>query len=338
MAASYPPDHGSLLAVSDLHVSHRGNRPVVEAIRPRHEDDWLIVAGDVSDTVADLQWTLKLLKDRFRTVIWAPGNHELWTPPHEELKLRGDDRYRHLVEVSRELGVITPEDPYPVWTNPEDGEELVVAPLFLLYDYSWRPEGMTLPEALAYARETRVVCTDEFFLHPDPYPTRQDWAEARLLTTEARLADIPADRRTVLVSHWPLHRAPTTILRWPHFAMWCGMDRTTDWHRRFRAAAAVYGHLHIPLTISVDGVRFEEVSLGYPREWKDRTPNPPRPVRSIFPADPERKPIGHTKLKAWAAARMAQHAAERAAGAVASKLTGAEKTRKGRERLYRMNP
>jgi 3',5'-cyclic AMP phosphodiesterase CpdA len=274
---------------------------VVERIRPYAEGDWLIVAGDVADTVADVEWTLRLLRERFERVIWAPGNHELWTVPHDPLRLRGDDRYRHLVELCRGLGVLTPEDEYPLWRG--DDEELVVAPLFLLYDYSWRPKGTTIPQALAYARSTQVVCTDEFFLHPDPYPTRQAWAEHRLQSTQARLDRIPADRRTVLVSHWPLHRSPTTILRWPHFAMWCGMERTENWHRRYRAAAAVYGHLHLPLTLSVDGVRFEEVSLGYPREWRERREQPPYPVRRIVPPDPGRRPLDHRLIKAYARAR-----------------------------------
>ena len=41
--------------------------------------------------------------------------------------------------------------------------------------------------------------------------------------------------------------------------------------------AAVYGHLHIPRTTVHDGVRFEEVSVGYPREWQRRGPVPPQP-------------------------------------------------------------
>jgi 3',5'-cyclic AMP phosphodiesterase CpdA len=292
----------SLLATSDLHVAHAGNKAVVERIRPYADGDWLLVAGDVGDTVADIEWTLTLLRGRFEKVVWAPGNHELWTVPHEPLRLRGDQRYRHLVEMCRSLDVVTPEDDYPVWTDGS-GEEFVVAPLFTLYDYSWRPAGTTLPEALAHAREARVVCTDEFFLHPDPYPTRQEWAEHRLAATRARLDAIPVDRRTVLVSHWPLHRAPTTILRWPHFAMWCGSDRTAGWHLRYRAAAAVYGHLHIPLTLSIDDVRFEEVSLGYPREWSRRPEQPPYPVRRILPADPGRTPIDHRQLQDYARAR-----------------------------------
>ena len=290
----------SLLAVSDLHVGHSGNRAVTERIRPRHEADWLIVAGDIADTVRDIEWTLSLLRSRFRQVIWAPGNHELWTTPHDEVRLRGAERYRHLVQLCRALGVVTPEDDYPIWT--EGGEPLVVVPLFLLYDYSWRPKGMTIPQALAYAREQRVVCTDEFFLHPDPFPTRQDWAEHRLASTVTRLDALPADSRTILVSHWPLHRAPTKVLRWQHFAMWCGTERTQDWHRRFRAAAVVYGHLHIPMTISIDGVRFDEVSLGYRREWRQRSEHPD-PIRQIMPADPGRREVDHRRLAAFARTR-----------------------------------
>lgn len=292
-------------------MSHSGNQAVVERIRPRHEGDWLIVAGDVADTVADVERTLRLLRERFARVIWAPGNHELWTPPHETEPARGEERYRRLVDVCRSLDVLTPEDDYPVWTAA-DGEELVVVPLFLLYDYSWRPAGMTVPEALAYGRETRVVCTDEFYLHPDPYPSRQAWAEHRLATTRARLDALPADRRTVLVSHWPLHRAPTRILHYPHFAMWCGSEATADWHRRYRAAVAVYGHLHIPMTLSIDGVRFEEVSLGYPREWRARSPEPPDPVRSVVPADPTRRVLDHRLVTAYVRGRKAARQASEA--------------------------
>lgn len=46
-----------------------------------------------------------------------------------------------------------------------------------------------------------------------------------------------------------------------------------------RAEVAVYGHLHIPRTTYEHGVRFEEVSLGYPREWHACTH--PRPLLTV---------------------------------------------------------
>ena len=88
----------------------------------------------------------------------------------------------------------------------------------------------------------------------------------------------------VFVNHYPLVREPTQILRYPDFALWCGTELTADWHRRFRTAVSVYGHLHIPRTTWYDGVRFEEVSLGYPREWRARS-RPPRIPRVILPAE-----------------------------------------------------
>ncbi len=122
----------------------------------------------------------------------------------------------------------------------------------------------------AIAHAAGVVCVDEFLLHPDPYPSREAWCAARVRETEARLEERPGGLPTVLVNHWPLLDGPTRILRHPEFAQWCGTRLSADWHRRFGATAVVYGHLHIPVTSWYDGVRFEEVSLGYPREWSGR--------------------------------------------------------------------
>ncbi|MEE1753768.1 metallophosphoesterase family protein [Streptomyces sp. SP18CS02] len=275
---------GRLLAISDLHVAYTENRKIVEGLRPTSDDDWLLVAGDVGELSEDIAWALSTLSDRFAKVVWAPGNHELWTPRQDPLQLRGQERYDHLVEVCRGLGVLTPEDPYAVWDGP--GGPVTVAPLFVLYDYSFRvPGAETKEQSLAMAREKGVVCTDEFFLHPDPYPGRDAWCDARVAETERRLAACDPGLPTVLVNHFPLVRDPTNILHYPDFAQWCGTVQTADWHRRFRARAVVYGHLHIPRTTWYDGVRFEEVSVGYPREW--RRPGHPRTgLRQILPEIP----------------------------------------------------
>lgn len=272
-----------LWATSDLHVGYAENRRIVaEEIVPADPGDWLIVAGDVAETVADIEWVLGTLADRFATVVWVPGNHELWTHVKDPVRLRGVERYEHLVAACRRLGVLTPEDDYPTWTGV--GGPVTVAPLFLLYDYTFRtPEAADAEQALKIAYDAGVVCTDEFLLHPDPYPDRPSWCAERVASTEARLAALPAGTRTVLVNHWPMTRLPTRVLRHPPFAIWCGTERTADWHVRFGAAAVVYGHLHIPRTTYEDGVRFEEVSLGYPREWK-RYGLRRGLLREVFPA------------------------------------------------------
>lgn len=270
-----------LFAISDLHVGFAENRRFIEELRPVAEPDWLVVAGDVGEYFADVEWALRMLRERFAMVIWAPGNHELWTPRDDPVQSRGERRYQHLVEMCRELGVLTPEDPYPVWEGR--GGPVTVAPLFVLYDYTFRPDGAaTKEEALKIAYDAGVVCTDEILLHPDPYPSRVAWCDARIAYTERRLSELASGTRTVLVNHFPLVREPTRVLRYPEFAQWCGSERTADWHVRFGAVSVVYGHLHIPRTMWSDGVRFEEVSIGYPREWRRRGTAPAGP-RVILP-------------------------------------------------------
>jgi 3',5'-cyclic AMP phosphodiesterase CpdA len=271
-----------LLAVSDLHVRYPENRAVVEGLRPGDPGDWLIVAGDVAEKVDDVEWALGLLRERFAEVVWVPGNHELWTRSKDPVGLRGEERYRHLVELCRGLDVLTPEDPFPVWDGA--GGPATIAPLFLLYDYSFLPDGTTTAEeGLAAAYKAGVVCTDEHLLDPQPYPDRAAWCAARVAESRRRLEACDPALPTVLVNHWPLTRTPTRVLRYPEFALWCGTTATADWHVRYRAAAVVYGHLHIPRTIVEDGVPFIEASLGYPREWK------PRPERG-FPSVEELLP------------------------------------------------
>ncbi|HXT91730.1 MAG TPA: metallophosphoesterase [Trebonia sp.] len=274
------------MAVSDLHVTFPANREFVARLQPGSPRDWLLVAGDVAEKAADIEWALRTLSARFATVVWVPGNHELWTVSTDPVQLRGEARYRYLVSMCRQMGVLTPEDPFPLWEGA--GGALTIVPLFVLYDYSFRPDGTTTKaEALALAYETGIVCSDEAVLHHDPYPSRDAWCHTRVEVTERRLAALRPGTRTVLVSHFPLTREPTRVLKYPEFAQWCGTERTADWHVRFGAQAVVYGHLHIPGTTWQDGVRFEEVSLGYPEEL-EQNPDRLRVLRQVFPAESDR--------------------------------------------------
>ena len=299
-----------LLATSDLHVNRDENAELVRTLHPTHPDDWLIVAGDVGDRVATTRWALETLADRFARVIWVPGNHELWTPPGDEVQLGGVARYDHLVEVARGLGVLTPEDPWPIW-DPDGraGGPALVCPLFLLYDYSVRPPSipaaLSAGEARAAARAAGVVATDEVFMRCDPHEGAAAWCADRVATTRARLDARPTGMATVLVNHWPLTPEPTKILRHPEFALWCGTTASADWPRRDDAVAVVYGHLHVPRTTWEDGVRCEEVSVGYPREWH-RHDLVRGPLRQILPVPTGVAPDGPPDpFSAWVAARRA---------------------------------
>ena len=60
---------------------------------------------------------------------------------------------------------------------------------------------------------------------------------------------------------WPSCRG------FPRFSIWCGTRATERWLTRYPIEAVVYGHLHLRSSRTIDNVRHEEVSLGYPKQW-----------------------------------------------------------------------
>lgn len=253
-----------LYAISDLHLAYPANRQALLEL-PHYPADWLIVAGDVGETEAHLRFALTALTQRFARVLWVPGNHDLWSNPSKPEAPRGEAKYWQWVDICRSFGVLTPEDPFVLWPGERPH---ILAPLFLLYDYSFRPDDVPAEMALSWAEESGVVCADEVLLHPDPYPTRSAWCQARCQYSEQRLKAVASDIPLILINHFPLRRDLAILPRIPRFSIWCGTRQTEDWHTRFPVAAVVYGHLHIRKSQVRDGVRFEEVSLGYPQQWR----------------------------------------------------------------------
>ncbi len=252
-----------LWAISDLHLDYQQNRRALARL-PARPDDWLIVAGDISARPRYFHEAWQNLSERFARVIWAPGNHDLWTS-REDNGLGGEAKYWSLVELCRQYGVLTPEDPFPeIRCN---GHRYLIAPLFILYDYSFRPSHVAGEEALAWARDAGLWCRDEHLLSPAPWRDKPEMCRARSSYSRERLEAAPEGARLILVNHFPLRRDLVRLPRIPRFEIWCGTRRTEDWHRQFPVTAVVHGHLHMRATDYRDGVRFEEVSLGYPKQW-----------------------------------------------------------------------
>ena len=256
-----------LFAIADLHISYKFNEEALLQLQP-HPDDGLIICGDVGEKFEHLRTAFEVTTQLFKQVWWVPGNHELYTLPSDELGPRGELKYKECVNIANEFGVITPEDEYVRWDV--EGGPCVIAPIFTLYDYSFRPDHVSREGALDWAAETDVMATDEALLHPDPYETRDAWCDALVQKTIPRLEKaVSQGLPLVIINHWPLRYDLINLGKIPRFSLWCGTKQTEDWHKRFNARVVVTGHLHTRRTDHIDGVRFEEVSLGYPRQWED---------------------------------------------------------------------
>ncbi|KAF9892652.1 hypothetical protein FE257_001054 [Aspergillus nanangensis] len=261
---------GKLYAIADLHLGFADNKLAWSKLTP-YPGDGLILCGDVGESVEHLRLAFSKATECFETVWWCPGNHELYTMPVQSGPegVRGEQKYQECIDIAREYNVLTPEDDFIAWEG--EGGPAVIAPIFTLYDYSFRPDHVTLEGAIPWAREKDTEATDEFLLHPDPHASRQKWCEelvnkfeTKLVAVRARFPSLPL----VIANHWPLREDLVTLKFIPRFSLWCGTKLTHDWHRRFNAKVVVSGHLHIRRTDWKDGCRFEEVSLGYPRQWK----------------------------------------------------------------------
>ncbi|MCF4006416.1 metallophosphoesterase [Corynebacterium uropygiale] len=265
MSQSRQPRQRTLWAVSDLHAAVRANRERIDALRPQDPEDWLIVAGDVGERSDLVLRVLRQLRSRFGTVVWVPGNHELFSRSGD--RHRGREKYEELVQGCQQMGIFTPEDPFPVF------HDVTICPLFTLYDYSFRPPGLSLEEALSAAERAGIMMMDYFSLAP--FVDVRGWCWDRLAYSVKRLSRVEGP--TILINHWPLLREPTRRLRHSELALWCGTRHTRGWAERYQARAVVYGHLHIPRVDVIDDVQHIEVSLGYPREWQPRRSAPPWP-------------------------------------------------------------
>ena len=103
-----------LWAVSDLHVRHRENRAIVEGLRPRSADDWLIVAGDVGRAGrrrgVGAGPAARAVR---RACCGCPATTSCGRAPRTASPLRGEARYRHLVETCPRPGRGHPGGPVP---------------------------------------------------------------------------------------------------------------------------------------------------------------------------------------------------------------------------------
>ena len=255
-----------LLAISDLHIGHRTNRLALQQV-PACDDDWLIIAGDVAERDEDLAYALEVLSARFAKLIWTPGNHELWCAPTTGAGATGPHRYQRLVALCRSHGVVTPEDPFPLWPGRA---HVTIAPVFTHYDYTFRPDDIAAEDAVNWAAAAGIRCADEDLLSFAPFTSRAAWCATQCASVERRLAVVPSHHDIILVNHYPLRRDLVRLPGLARFSIWSGTRLTEEWPNRFRIRVAISGHLHYRATDFRRGVRYEEVSLGYPHQWDPR--------------------------------------------------------------------
>jgi Icc-related predicted phosphoesterase len=236
-----------ILAISDLHTDFNENKWLLEQIPAVvHQDDILIAAGDISDNLDILRATLALLRSKFKKVFYVPGNHELWV------------RREMHTSVEKFFSVLALCEALEVQTSPEKVEEVWIVPLFSWYEARFDEENSGDTESLGgwadfhhckWPAQIGEVC--KFFL--------------KMNEPHLRSYDGPV----ISLSHFLPRRdllPPTERLRFKGLPKVAGCTDLDDQVRRLQSAVHVFGHSHISCDRVIDGVRYIQNPLRYPRE------------------------------------------------------------------------
>jgi Icc-related predicted phosphoesterase len=236
-----------VFAVSDLHTDFRDNwRTVQRVSRTDYQKDVLLVAGDIADRMEVIRDTLATLRSRFQRVFYMPGNHELW--------VRGDtcdsmEKLRRVLDLCKGIGVET---------QPSDAGGVWIVPLF-----SWYSSRFDLDNS--GAEEELEGWADFHFCK---------WRQsAEELAEQFSRMNEPSMRRykgpVISFSHFLPRRdllPSVDYLRFKGLPKVAGCSQLETQVRLLGSSIHVFGHSHINRDCVIDGVRYVQNALSYPRE------------------------------------------------------------------------
>ena len=302
---SYKPHIKKVRFVSDIHTDHDNNWKWAETLRP-DPSALLIVAGDVSHDEETIRQTLKVLLTKFGAVSYTPGNHDLWVvdqtaeknaqeEQEQEEQGRIQDSVQKLVSLLRlceEIGVET--GILRIGETNQNG--LWVAPILSWHHQSFDNEPDIDPNAWGRIPSVEKLVADYRRARwPTPLSQRDD-SVARFMDdindyilgdSEEASSSSPSSPSSPSSSSWmdsddaPLltfsHFVPRIELTpekrymtFPTLNKAVGSDFLERRLRRMGSSFHVFGHTHFGWDMEIDGIRYVQASLAYPREWEYR--------------------------------------------------------------------
>jgi predicted phosphodiesterase len=239
-----------VFAVSDIHLDYAPNRAWVEQLSEQdYQRDVLILAGDISDRLSLLIDGFEALMRRFATVLYVPGNHDLWV--HRENLGDSFEKFEVVREAATSRGI---------QVTPFRRGSLAIIPLLGWYDYSFGMPDDYLRSAWTDYRACRwpagydEATVTRWFIERNP---------------DASLAELQGAGEVITFSHF-LPRIDLMPDRIPekHRRLYpiLGTALLDAQIRQLGATTHVYGHSHVNRHVTVDGVTYINNAFGYPSE------------------------------------------------------------------------
>lgn len=212
-------------------------------------NDILVVAGDVSDSLDAVTMTLTALADRFRKVLYVPGNYELWIIRDPKLK-SSSEKLRAVLAIAESCGAST---------KPFHSQKLSIVPLFGWYDYSFGEPSSDLTAIWMDFRNCRW-----------PHHFRAQEISSLLSSFNEPLPTI-ANKTVISFSHFlpRIDLMPQYIpLHHRYLYPILGSYTLERQLRRLGTTLHVYGHSHVNRCVTLDGVNYINNAFGYPSETR----------------------------------------------------------------------
>jgi len=237
-----------VFAVSDIHVDFAPNAGWLAGLSTQdYRDDFLILAGDVCHSLRLLEGCLIALANRFRTVFYVPGNHELWVTRDDKTKT-SLDKFEEVCAIMKNCGVCG---------SALHDDKLSIVPLLGWYDYSFGEPCNELNEMWM----DFVACK---------WPQSMGVHEVAAYFVEMNQPLLrPANNIVISFSHFlpridvmPHHIPERYRLLYPVF----GTNLLERQIRRIRSDIHVYGHSHVNRQVKIDGITYINNAFGYPAE------------------------------------------------------------------------
>jgi predicted phosphodiesterase len=234
-----------IFAISDLHTDFRENWQLIEQLPASlYKGDALIVAGDIADNTDVIKRTLAALRSRFKMVLYTPGNHELWVRDGQ-----GDsiEKLFSILAFCRNLGV---------HTAPTRVNDLWVVPLFSWYDEGF--DSGPMDEELEAWADFHYCKWPQGIRHPHEYLAGLNAPNIRSY-----------DGTVISFSHFLPRMDLLPAKEWLKFKglpKVAGCELIERQIRELKSAIHVFGHSHINRDCEIEGVRYVQNALSYPRE------------------------------------------------------------------------
>eukprot|EP00241_Pyramimonas_parkeae_P006265 CAMPEP_0114259434 /NCGR_PEP_ID=MMETSP0058-20121206/19892_1 /TAXON_ID=36894 /ORGANISM="Pyramimonas parkeae, CCMP726" /LENGTH=394 /DNA_ID=CAMNT_0001374483 /DNA_START=1251 /DNA_END=2435 /DNA_ORIENTATION=- len=250
-----------------------------------HLQDVAIIAGDITDKLEILEETMQLLVDRFAHVFFTPGNHDLWCRGTARSASENSlGKLAQILSMCARLGVHT--GPYRI---PASGSQRAcwIVPMLSWYHASFDDEPdieyLQLPPVEHVVRDfSSCTWPEHLKLHDDGVAQHLDLMNEHMdaMTSEGLMSGDElyefiqnSGEAVVSFSHF-LPRVELLpekrYLFFPNLAKVVGSNMLRSRVERLKPDVHLFGHTHFGWDQTLDGIRYIQAALAYPRERKAR--------------------------------------------------------------------